>query len=79
MAKFISKADASFRKKSAKAIENRNFGALERVYHQYGCYLELIDAERDLTRDEVKELSQASRTLVRESNSSDVLTHHSAG
>lgn len=58
MAKFKSKAEAMFDKKMEAALENRDFVAVERVFHQFGCYLELIDPNVDLTNEQIADHSQ---------------------
>lgn len=40
---FKSKAEQMFSAKVDIAMAHRDFAALERVFHQYGCYMELIE------------------------------------
>lgn len=59
MAKFKSKAEIAFEIKSSQALAKRDWVFLETVYHQFGCYLQLVDMRQDLTEREVNSFSRA--------------------
>lgn len=64
MPKFKPKAEQMFEQKLADALERRDMRAVERVMHQYGCYLELIDPNVDLSREQVANHSGEHRELI---------------
>jgi len=63
MAKFKSKAEQAFETKFAAALEARDFPALEKLFHQYGCYLELIDSSVSMTQAEAADTYKVAAKL----------------
>jgi hypothetical protein len=69
MSKFQPKAEIAFQKKMQVALANRDFVSLEKVFHQYGCYLELIDSSVDLTHSQIADHSEKMVELKKEEKS----------
>lgn len=63
MGKFKSKADLAFEKKLELALERRDWTAVQTVMHQYGCYLELVDMDVRLTKEEALERAKQNMLL----------------
>lgn len=67
MAQYKAKAEQAFETKFNAALKARDFGAVEKVMNQYGCYLELIDPQVMLTRDQLIDHA-VKTTLLKEEN-----------
>ena len=64
MARYKSKAEKAFEVKVEAALEARDWTTLETVYHQYGCYLELIDMNSTIQGQEVNLAARAAQDLI---------------
>lgn len=64
MGKFKSKAQVAFEVKTERAIQDRDWKALQEVFHQYGSYLELIDFSSPMSPPVARAHARLAQDLV---------------